>query len=124
MQFLPTFSEVEKIAKLNKYAVLPVSCEILSDFITPIEAIKILKNISKHCYLLESAQNKETWGRYTFLGFDPKLEISCIKGEIKVGDISIKNENPADYLREINGTDRLVEGMTIYIPSVVSTYSK
>ena len=101
MQFLPTFSEVEKIAKLNKYAVLPVSCEILSDFITPIEAIKILKNISKHCYLLESAQNKETWGRYTFLGFDPKLEISCIKGEIKVGDISIKNENPADYLREI-----------------------
>lgn len=101
MNFLPEFSQVEQIAKLNKYAVLPVSCELLADFITPIEAIKILKKVSQHCFLLESAQNNETWGRYTFLGFDPKLEISCVNGNLKVGDLSIKTDNPAQNLRQL-----------------------
>ena len=80
MNISPALSDVEKIAATGKYDVLPVSCEILSDFITPIEAIRILKNVSKHSYMLESAQADETWGRYTFLGFDPKMEITCIGG--------------------------------------------
>ena len=42
----------------------------------------------------------------------------------KIAELVYEDANFADYLREINGTDRLVEGMTIYIPSVVSTYSK
>ena len=45
---------------------LPVSFEILSDFTTPIEAMKILKNVSTHCYMLESAQANETWGTIHF----------------------------------------------------------
>ena len=60
----------------GKYDVLPLSVEILSDFTTPIEALKILKNASDHVYMLESAQANETWGRYTFLGYDPKLSIT------------------------------------------------
>ena len=75
MQILPTLAEAEEIASASNYNVLPVSCEMLSDFTTPIETIKILKNVSTHCYMLESAQANETWGRYTFLGFDPKLEV-------------------------------------------------
>lgn len=39
-----------------------------------LEAIRILKNVSTHCYMLESAQQDEKWGRYTFLGYDPKME--------------------------------------------------
>ena len=39
MKFFPTLTEVKKIAKTGKYDILPVSCEILSDFITPIEAM-------------------------------------------------------------------------------------
>lgn len=60
MQIMPTLEEVKNIAATNKYDVLPVSCEILSDFTTPIEAMKILKNVSTHCYMLESAQANET----------------------------------------------------------------
>ena len=101
MNVTPTLSEVKKIAASGEYSVVPVSCEILSDFITPIEAMKILKNISSHCYMLESAQANETWGRYTFLGFDPKLEITCIKGELQAGDIKIKTDDPSDYIRQI-----------------------
>lgn len=57
MEILPALSEIGRIAADGKYRVLPVSCEILSDFITPIEALRILKNSSAHCYMLESASD-------------------------------------------------------------------
>lgn len=101
MKILPALCEVKKIAATENYHVLPVSCEILSDFITPIETMKILKNISTHCYMLESAQANEAWGRYTFLGFDPKMEITCIDGEMKIGNVTVKTDNPSGYLRQI-----------------------
>ena len=101
MKILPNLNDVKRIAATGKYNVLPVSCEIFSDFTTPIEAMKILKNVSSHCYMLESAQANETWGRYTFLGFDPKMEITCIGGEMKAGHFQIKTDNPSDYLRQI-----------------------
>ena len=101
MKILPTLAEVREIASDVNYNVLPVSCEILSDFTTPIEIIKILKNVSTHCYMLESAQANETWGRYTFLGFDPKMEITCVDGEMKIGNLKLKTEHPSDYLRQI-----------------------
>lgn len=101
MKLLPEFGEIRKIAETGKYQVLPVSCETLSDFTTPIEVMKILKNVSTHCYLLESAQANEKWGRYTFLGYDPKLEITCKDGVMKAGNLTIRTENPSDYLRQI-----------------------
>ena len=77
MKILPELEEIKRIAEEGKYDILPMSCEILSDFTTPIEVMRILKNVSKHCYMLESAQADETWGRYTFLGFNPKMEFTC-----------------------------------------------
>ena len=56
MHILPPLETVKDIAATQQYDVLPLSCEILSDFITPIEAMRILKNVSTHCYMLESAQ--------------------------------------------------------------------
>lgn len=101
MQILPSLSDVKKIAATGKYNVLPVSAEILSDFTTPIETMNILKNVSTHCYMLESAQANETWGRYTFLGFDPKLEITCIDGTLQAGNFRLQTANPSDYLRQL-----------------------
>ncbi|MBR6382586.1 MAG: chorismate-binding protein, partial [Lachnospiraceae bacterium] len=101
MKILPSLEEVKKIAETGKYDVLPVSTEILSDFTTPIETMKILKNVSTHCYMLESAQANDRWGRYTFLGLDPKMEITCIDGNMKAGNLEIKTENPSIQLRQI-----------------------
>lgn len=101
MKILPTLADVKQIASAAKYNVLPVSCEIFSDFTTPIEIMKILKNVSAHCYMLESAQANETWGRYTFLGFDPKMEITCRNGEMKIGNMPVNADNPSDYVRRI-----------------------
>ena len=101
MEFLPTLEKAKEIAAQNRYKVMPVSCEILADICTPIEAMKILKNVSTHCYMLESAQANEKWGRYTFMGYDPKMEITCIDGELKAGNITVHTDNPSAYLRQI-----------------------
>ena len=97
----PTLEEVKAIAAENKYDIVPVSCEILSDFTTPIETMKILKNISTHCYMLESAQANDRWGRYTFLGYNPKLSITCVDGKMKLGDLTVDTNDPSAYLRQI-----------------------
>lgn len=101
MKILPEFREVKKIAESGQYNVVPISCEILSDFTTPIETMKILKNVSTHCYMLESAVADEQWGRYTFFGFAPKLEITCIDGEMQIGNVKIETENPSEHIRQI-----------------------
>ena len=101
MKIQPTLDEVKTTAAAGRYDVLPVSCEILADICTPIEALKILKNVSTHCYLLESAQPSEKWGRYTFLGLDPKMEITCRNGVMKAGERTFETQNPSQVLREI-----------------------
>ena len=101
MQIVPTLARVKEIASTGGYRVLPVSCEILSDFTTPIEAMRILKQVSAHCYMLESAASHETWGRYTFLGFDPSLEITCRNGEMRAGCLHFPTADPSAYLRQV-----------------------
>ncbi len=101
MQILPDFEKVKEIAASGEYKVLPVSCEILSDSCTPIEALRVLKHVSGHCYLLESVAEKETWGRYTFLGYDPKMEITCMDGMMQAGDLRFRTEDPVSYIRQI-----------------------
>ncbi len=101
MNILPKLEEVKAFAEEGNYKTVPVSCEILSDFTTPIETMRVLKNISSHCYMLESAQQNERWGRYSFLGFDPKLSVSCVNGELKAGSLKIQTDDPSGYLRQI-----------------------
>ena len=93
--------EIGSLAATGKYDVVPISCELFSDFTTPIEAMRILKNVSTHCFMLESAQSNDRWGRYTFLGLEPKMEITCIGGELKAGDISIRTDDPSAFLRKL-----------------------
>lgn len=101
MKIKPNYEQVKEYAATGDYRVLPVGCEILSDICTPIEALQILKNVSTHCYLLESVVGKEKWGRYTFLGFDPKLEITCRGGELTAGDLHMQTDDPSSVIRKI-----------------------
>lgn len=104
MKFLPSLEEAIELKKLEEYKIVPISTEILSDIKTPIEVMRILKNVSSHCYMLESIEDNRNWGRYTFLGYEPKMEITCtnsrlvIKGEKK---LEVLTSNPGQYIREI-----------------------
>ncbi|MBR4748024.1 MAG: anthranilate synthase component I [Abditibacteriota bacterium] len=105
MKFKPSPEEALSAAASGKYRVMPLSCEILSDFTTPIEAVRVLKKASRHCFMLESAQASETWGRYTFLGYDPKMLITCTAGRTEVtdqdGSRRVMTGSPSDCLRAI-----------------------
>lgn len=101
MMIRPTLEEIRTLAESGKYDIAPVSMEILSDIHTPIEVLRILKNVSAHCYMLESVSESEKWGRYTFLGFDPGLTITCKDGNMSVGSLKIKTDAPQDYIRQV-----------------------
>ncbi len=105
MKIRPELSEVLKAAGEGGYKTIPVSCEILSDFITPIEAVRVLKKASRHCYMLESAKADETWGRYTFLGYDPQAAITCEGGKLIITERGVTTErmtdSPSKYLKEL-----------------------
>lgn len=89
------------------YKVVPISREVLSDMKTPMEVLRILKGVSKHCYMLESVENQEVWGRYTFLGYDPKLEITCTDGTMTIREsgedvgVTKQVQHPGECIKEI-----------------------
>ena len=106
----PSLEVVEKLSHDGDYKRIPVMMEMLSDSHTPIEVVRILKNTSHQCYLLESACQTETWGRYSFLGYNPKLEITCQDGNLLIKENDGINKvlveerkvvHPNETLREI-----------------------
>lgn len=97
----PDLNQIKEYALSGKYKTVPVSMEILSDIKTPIEVLRILQNVSGHCYMLESVAGNEQWGRYTFLGYDPKLEITCLDGHMKIGSLSFDTDSPGKYIMQV-----------------------
>lgn len=100
----PSLEEFNYFKETGKYSIVPVSREIFSDIRTPIEVLNILRQVSRHVYLLESAEDAEKWGRYTFLGFEPLLEFVCENGKITITSgtvLEIQQGNPEDYIRHI-----------------------
>lgn len=110
------------------YKSLPISMSIYSDMRTPIEVLRVLKKLSRHCYLLESLEDQTRWGRYTFLGYDPQLELTCKDGllTIKSGtSMNIETNDPAKYIRDIveqNKSPRL-SGMPPFTGGLVGYFS-
>ena len=104
MNIRPSLDEVMSIAAQSHETgikLIPVSTEILSDIRTPIEVLKILKNNSKHTFMLESIEDSDKWGRYSFMSFDPELEITCMNGKVMVGDEVCETDKPAEVIRQI-----------------------
>ena len=110
--FSPSLKDIKEIAKDKQYKRIPVAYELFSDIATPIEVLRILKGISNHCYMLESIEDAENWGRYSFLGFNPLLEFTCqnnvvqIKGDCEFNKfneeiITIKTDNPSEIIRDL-----------------------
>lgn len=100
---------IQELAASGEYKTVPVSCEILSDICTPIQALRILQNVSRHCYLLESAEDHQKWGRYTFLGYDPKMELTCKDGMMKVrsgSSLTFPVMHPGETIRQVIADNR------------------
>ena len=139
--FFPNIEEAKEIAKDKSYKRIPISYEIFSDTKTSIEVLRRLRILSNHCYMLESVEDSKNWGRYSFLGFNPILEITCQDGNLSIkgkssfsnceieddGDkcFKVKTDNPGDYIRQIveeNKSPKL-EGMPPFSGGLVGYFS-
>lgn len=99
-----TYADAIKLAENGKYKMIPLTAEIFSDMHTPLKVLSALKKASRHCFILESADNTKQWGRYTFLGYDPIMEISCINGTVTMKDdktLVYENSDPRPFIRKI-----------------------
>ena len=90
----PTFDKIREMAAAGDYKRIPVCKELYADSYTPVEMMRILQKASHHCYLLESASQSEVWGRYSFLGYDPSMEITCTDGTLRIRKTSEKKNKP------------------------------
>ena len=101
--YTPTLEEARQYR--GEYRCVPVCRTILSDMRTPIEVLKVLKQVSKHCYLLESLENQERWGRYTFLGYEPQMELVAVDGRVRItegGQVrTLETRDPGSVIRQI-----------------------
>lgn len=130
----PSREEVEKIAQTGEYRRVPVARELYSDSFTTIGVARVLLGASHHVFLLESAEPDQRSGRYSFLGFDPTLEVTCLDGHLRVrggreGNERVVEErevdHPGPYLRELLANNRAprVEGMPPFTGGLVGYFS-
>lgn len=99
-----SYEQVRNIRESGDYKRIPVSREILSDIATPVEVLRRLKNVSTHCFILESIEDKEQWGRYTFIGYDPTLELTCTDHMLTIrsgAKLEMRAEHPGSYIKQI-----------------------
>lgn len=122
---LQSMEEIQKVAKSGRYRTAPVSMEFLADEKTPITVLRILKSVSAHCYLLESVSGHEGCGRYTFLGYDPKLEITCLNGHMKIGSLTFEAAEPAQYIQQVIDAHKSIrfEGLPPFTGGLVGYFS-
>ena len=100
------YPECEEIMRLAPaYQIIPVCKEIYADVITPITLLRKIAAVSKRYYLLESVEGGEKWGRYSFLGFDPVMRVTCSSDEVTIETdegCEVKHtKKPLDVIREI-----------------------
>ncbi len=97
--------DCETITRLAKtHSIIPVCKEIYADVITPITLLRKLAALSDRYYLLESIEGGEKWARYSFLGFDSVMRLTCNNGTVTIEDGGVKTVNtgnPLGVIREI-----------------------
>lgn len=109
----PELNEVKKMAQSGEYRRIPVYRELLCDRFTPVEVMRTLRAVSRYCYLLESADSHQLWGRYTFLGYDPVLELTCTNGKLKIRE---------KHSGKFNAYEKIVEHPKDAIQEILNAY--
>ena len=95
----PTLNEVEEL--LKEYQMVPVFYEVLADYMTPIRIFQALRKEGTPCFMLESVENKDQWGRYSFIGINPKSEIKISGKELEVDGVKQEEEFKMSYLSDL-----------------------
>ena len=78
--------------------------------------------------MLESAEDNQKWGRYTFLGYDPRLEITCTNGKLTIKNgtsVNMETKHPGEYIRQILDENKSpkIEGFPTFTGGLVGYFS-
>ena len=130
----PTLEKIKELAQSGEYRRIPVCRELYSDRYTPVEVMRTLRTASRHCYLLESASQTEVWGRYSFLGYEPSMEITCTDGKLQIRRLHEDGteektvqqvKHPGDAIREIlkEYKSPVLENMPTFTGGLVGYFS-
>lgn len=124
MMVKPSYEEVKKYEK--DYTYVPVCKEILADDITPILMLRKLANLDEQYFLLESVEGGNL-GRYSFLGYHPKLSVFCKNGVVKVkenGMVRILPGKPKEALQSLLDQYRSpqIEGLPTFTGGLVGYF--
>ncbi len=109
----PSLQQAKEIAQ--GYRTVPISRVLYADIATPVDVLRILKNVSRHCFLLESVEDSTRWGRYTFLGYDPQMGITCTNGVVEIDTgtrFTVETDDPGRFIHQLlmdNQSPRLAD---------------
>jgi len=78
----PSLEEFVEKARMGN--LIPVYQEILADMETPVSAFLKVAGQSEHAFLLESVEQGENIGRYSFLGCDPGMIFECRGNQVAI----------------------------------------
>jgi anthranilate synthase component I len=66
------------------HGLVPVWREVLADLQTPVAVYDRIRRWEGTTFLLESVEQGERWGRYSFIGLDPIITLTAAGGEVHV----------------------------------------
>ena len=125
---METLSLEQVKAYQGQYKVVPVGVSMYADSCTPIEVLRTVKHISAHCYILESMEDSQRWGRYTFIGYDPQMGLFCKDGTVTIktgAEVQLHTDHPEQLISQIladNKAPRL-EGLPPFTGGLVGYFS-
>ena len=113
---------------VGSYRTAPVVMRLTGLERSPIEVFQACKKISYHCFILESLEDAETTGRYTFIGYDPSLEITAKDHILTIrggADFEIEVEDPASYISKVisDNSGPRVKGLPPFTGGLVGYFS-
>ena len=122
---IPTYEQAKQYEK--DYTYVPVCKDILADDVTPILMLRKLAALDEQYFLLESVEGGNL-GRYSFLGYHPKLSVSCKNGVVKVkenGMVRIIPGKPKEALQSLLAQYRSpqIEGLPTFTGGLVGYFS-
>lgn len=78
----PDCNTIQELSK--EYTRVPICKEVYADVVTPITLLRKIAKHSKQYYLLESVEGCEKWGRYSFLGYNPIMRVTCKEDKVVI----------------------------------------
>lgn len=106
--YIPDFTAFSEF--FDTSALIPVYGEIVADLDTPLTLFAKMDQRNQDCFLFESMEGGEKWGRYSFIGFDPLVKFSSKDRDITIIDRTGTEEKVEQFTDDpLQAVKRLVE---------------